>query len=124
MLHSLFLGHRPIFKNSSERENRGRTDIYEQDNAYIVHTEVPGLRQEDIEVSATANSIEIQAKRDFKIPEDFVTDGVKSRKTSFRRSFRFRNNLDEQNISAKVNNGLLEIKIPKKSAKRIPVSVT
>ena len=124
MLHSLFLGHRPIFQKSSERENYGRTDIYEQDDAYIVHTEVPGLRQEDIEVSATANSIEIQAKRDFKIPEDFVTDDVKSRNTSFQRSFRFRNNLDEQNISAKVNNGLLEIKIPKKSARRIPVSVS
>ena len=124
MLHSLFLGHRPVFQKSSERENRARTDIYEQDNAYIVHTEVPGLRQEDIEVSATANSIEIQAKRDFKIPEDFVTDSIKSRKTSFRRSFRFRNDLDEQNISAKVNNGLLEIKIPKKSARRIPVSVS
>merc|ERR1712078_116557 len=81
----------------------------------IVQTEVPGLRQEDIEVSATANSIEIQAKREFEIPKDFVTDDRNSRSISFRRSFRFRKNLDDQAISAKVNNGLLEIKLPKKN---------
>ena len=124
MLHSLFLGHRPIFQKSLEPSNRGRTDIYEQDDAYIVHTEVSGLRQEDIEVSATANSIEIQANRNFELPETFVTEDTKSRIISFRRSFRFRKNLDEQAISAKVNNGLLEIRLPKKSARKIPVSVS
>ena len=124
MLHSLFLGHRPIFQKPLDHANRGRTDIYEQDDAYIVHTEVPGLRQEDIEVTATTNSIEIQAKRDFELPEYFVTEDKKSRNISFRRTFRFRKNLDDKAISAKVNNGLLEIQIPKKSARRIPVSVS
>ena len=123
MLHSLFLGHRPIFQKSLDHANRGRTDIYEQDDAYIVHTEVPGLRQEDIEVTATANSIEIQAKREFELPESFATDDKKSRNISFRRSFRFRKNLDDKSISAKVNHGLLEIRLPKKSARKIPVSV-
>ena len=124
MLHSLFLGHRPIFQKSLEQDNRGRTDIYEQDDAYIVHTEVSGLRQEDIEVTATVNSIEIQAKREFELPKDFVTENRKSRDISFRRTFRFRKNLDDQGISAKVNNGLLEIKLPKKSARKISVSVS
>ena len=124
MLHSLFLGHRPIFQKPLDHANRGRTDIYEQDDAYIVHTEVPGLRQEDIEVTATTNSIEIQAKRDFEIPEDFVTEDKKSRNISFRRTFRFRKNLDDKVISAKVNNGLLVIRLPKKSARKILVSVS
>ncbi len=124
MLHSLFLGHRPIFQNPLVHVNRGRTDIYEQDDAYIVHTEVPGLRQEDIEVTATTNSIEIQAKRDFELPEYFVTEDKKSRNISFRRTFRFRKNLDDKAISAKVNNGLLVIRLPKKSARKILVSVS
>ena len=124
MLHSLFLGHRPIFQKPLDHANRGRTDIYEQDDAYIVHTEVPGLRQEDIEVTATTNSIEIQAKRDFELPEYFVTEDKKSRNISFRRTFRFRKNLDDKAISAKVNNGLLVIRLPKKSARKIPVSVS
>ena len=124
MLHSIFLGHRPIFQKSIKKENLARTDIYEQDDAYIVHTEVAGLRQEDIEVSATVNSIEIQANRNFELPDQFATEDRKSRSISFRRSFRFRKSLDDQAISAKVNNGLLEIRLPKKSARKIPVLVS
>merc|ERR1711916_122647 len=90
MLHSLFSGHRPIFQKSLDQANRGRTDIYEQDDAYIVHTEVPGLRQEDIEVTATVNSIEIQAKREFKLPEDFVTEDKNQEIYLFEDRFRFR----------------------------------
>jgi HSP20 family protein len=123
MLHSLLFGHRPFFHNVSEHSNRGKTDIYEQDDAYIVHTEVPGFRQEDIDVSATGNSIEIKAQRDIKFPQEFTTDDDSSKSISFQRSFRFRKSLDETSISAKVNHGLLEIHLPKKSATKIPVSV-
>ena len=35
-------------------------------------------------------------------------------------SFRFRKSLDDKSISAKVNHGLLEIRLPKRSARKIP----
>ena len=123
MLHSLLFGHRPFFQNTTEISHLGKTDIYEQDDAYIVHTEVPGLHQDDIEVSATNNSIEIKAHKDIEIPEEFVKDEENTRNYSSKRTFRFRKNLDENSISAKVNHGLLEIILPKKSARKIPITV-
>ena len=123
MLHSLLFCHRPFLHNLSEHSNRGKTDIYEQDDAYIVHTEVPGFRQEDIDVSVTGNSIEIKAEREVKTPEGFTTTDDSSNSISFHRTFRFRKSLDETSISAKVNLGLLQVHLPKKSARKIPISV-
>ena len=123
MLHSLLFGNRPIFQNTTEISHLGKTDIYEQDDAYIVHAEVPGLHQEDIEVSATNNTIEIKANKDIELPKSFVNDNKNTRNYSYKRTFRFRKTLDENAISAKVNYGLLEIILPKKSATKIPISV-
>lgn len=123
MPYSILFGQRPLFQNSTNRSNYGKTDIYEQPDAFILHIEVPGLCQNDIEVSATTNTLEIKANKEVQLPQQFATESKNSRTIAFHRTFRFGAAIDEENISAMVNNGLLEIRLPKQSPRKIAISV-
>merc|ERR1712054_518318 len=123
MLHSLICGHRPSFEPSINQSVQGRTNIYEQSDAFILQTEVPGLSQNDIEVSATENTIEIKANKEIDVPNDFTDKQTSTRKISFHKRYQFESILDDTAITAKVINGLLEIRLPKEKAKKIAVSV-
>lgn len=92
-----------------------KTNIVEQENAYIVSTEVPGLSKENISVTFEDDILKISTQvSDTKE----TTDGDKvihqERYLSNQsRSFRF-DNIDAENISAKYDNGILTLTLNKK----------
>ncbi len=91
-------------------------DIYEEDGNYVVEASVAGFDKEDIKVEAEDGSIIISATK--KEDEEDKTNKKYIRrerhfKSECQRAF-YLGDIDEDNIKASFNNGVLKVSVPKK----------
>ncbi|MDP3420503.1 MAG: Hsp20/alpha crystallin family protein [Thiobacillus sp.] len=95
-----------------------KLDLKENDNAYTVHADIPGVKKEDIHVSIDGNQISISAEmkmeKDVKEGEKVLRSERYSGKVA--RSFTLAHDVDETNAQAKYSDGVLELTLPKKVA--------
>jgi len=96
-----------------------RVDLSENDKEYLVSAEIPGAKKEDIRVAIDGNCVSISAevKKDF---EDKKADGGRTllRETcrgSVSRSFTLAQDVDDKGASAKLENGVLRLTLPKRA---------
>lgn len=93
-----------------------RVDIKENDEEYIVEADMPGVKKEEINVELNDDRLIIAVERNEEINEEKENYIRKERRSgSFCRSFYVENVKDDQ-ISAKFENGVLSIVLPKKEA--------
>jgi len=109
----------PFF--NQETASFGKANIFENDQTYLIEIEAPGFSKEDFSITATTNSLQIQANRTVEIPEGFNLHRQESQASSLKREFRFRRNINADTIEAKSNNGILSLHIPKKQVRLIEV---
>ncbi len=89
-------------------------EIEDKGKNYIVKAELPGIKKEDLDIDLDKNHITINAKKEEKQEEE-----NKSYKKSefkygeFSRTVYFQEEVDTENTEAKMENGILEITIPK-----------
>ena len=103
-----------------------RVDVKEDNDAYQVHAELPGVRKDDIHVSIDGPVVSISAERK---QEKEVKEGERVLRTEryfgkVSRSFQLGQEIDEAKASARFNDGVLELKLPKKAeaqAKRLTI---
>jgi HSP20 family protein len=95
-----------------------KMDVIETENGYLVHSEMPGVKKEDIDVAIEGNQVTITAevKREWE-----KNDGhrlVRSERYfgNVYRSFTLPAELDESACEAKFDNGVLELKLVQKAA--------
>ena len=88
-----------------------RTDIRETDDAYLLETEMPGVKKEDIELIRESDVLTIAVKASE--PEN-ANDYVRRERIygEMKRGFILKN-IDGATISAKLENGVLFITLPK-----------
>jgi HSP20 family protein len=104
-----------------------KLDVSENDKAYTVRAEVPGVTKEDIKVSVDHNHVTISAEMK-KQKETREGEKVLRRECysgSAYRSFVFDQDVNEGEIKAKYDNGVLMLTLPKKAggtARQIPVN--
>ncbi len=85
------------------------------DQYYEIHVELPGIEEDDIEVSTDNNVLMIKGERKFEREEEGKTYFFSERSYGqFQRSFRMPGDSDVGKISATYKDGLLIIKIAKK----------
>lgn len=88
-------------------------DIRETQNEYLVSAELPGIKKEDINLEYKDNTLIISAKRDEVISEE-KDNYIKRERTYGQISRAFHvENVDKEKISAKFENGELQIILPK-----------
>lgn len=118
---------RPVdFGKGSPETPEVRVDVKEDDKAYQVHAELPGVKKEDIHVDVDGAVVSISAERK---EEKEVKEGdrVLRRERYFgkvSRSFQLAQEIEDSQVVAKYNDGVLELTLPKKAAvqaKRITV---
>ncbi|AYH45192.1 Hsp20/alpha crystallin family protein [Azoarcus sp. DN11] len=94
-----------------------RVDVKEDNDAYEVHAELPGIRKEDIHVHIDGPVVSISAERK---QEKEVKEGERVLRTEryfgkVSRSFQLGQEIDEARSSARFNDGVLELSLPKKA---------
>ncbi len=96
-----------------------RVDIIENDKNMIVLAEMPGVKKEDVKVTVNEDNVLIikgEKKRDEKIEEKGEKCcylRVERNFGAFARSFVLPDNIKDDSISAKFDNGILEITLEK-----------
>lgn len=104
-----------------------RVDVKESDKQYEVHAELPGVKKEDIHVDIDGAIVAISAERKQEKEVKENGDRVLRAERYFgkvSRSFQLPQEIDEQSVVAKYNDGVLELTLPKKAAvqaKRIAI---
>ncbi|HVN34489.1 MAG TPA: Hsp20/alpha crystallin family protein [Casimicrobiaceae bacterium] len=95
-----------------------KVDVTEQDNAYVVKAEIPGVAKENIQVSIEGNQVTIGAevKRENEVKKgDRVLRSERYYGSAYR-AFTLPVEVDEAASNAKYENGVLELKLAKKPA--------
>ena len=117
---------RPVNLGAQDTVAKFRVDIAENDKAYTVHAELPGVKKDDINISVEGDEVAISAESK---TEKEVKDGERVLRTEryqgkLYRAFTLGTAVDETAVSAKFADGVLEVTLPKKaaaSAKRITI---
>ncbi|MCD7962803.1 MAG: Hsp20/alpha crystallin family protein [Rikenellaceae bacterium] len=92
------------------------TNVTENDKEFKLALSVPGYSKEDFKVHVDKNILTISAKKESKNEEKGENEKIlrqEFKSSSFRRSFTLPEDIDTENISAKQNDGILEIVFPK-----------
>ena len=92
-------------------------DVFENEDAFLVRADLPGVTSENVEVRFEQESLRIEARRD--IPDTSDT----SWRYDFRRAFKL-SGIDQDRITAEMKNGVLSLTLPKAESvkpRQIPV---
>ena len=89
------------------------TDIHESEDALTIAMEMPGVARDGVEVTLEKDVLEVTGQVDFS-----ACDGLESLYTEYRvghfaRRFSLSNRIDQRGISARVDNGVLHLRLPK-----------
>ena len=97
------------------RDNRMKCDIYEKDNKYYIEMEVPGFNKEDIDISLKEGYLTVKAEKKMSNEEKDENKKYLRKERNYIKTERSFNlgNIDEENIDASFENGVLKIEIPK-----------
>jgi len=103
-----------------------RMDVKEDDGAYVVQAEIPGVKKNDISVTINGNQVAITAevKREREDKEGEKILRTERYYGKVYRAFSLAQDVDEASAEAKYNEGVLELRLPKKAAvtaKKLPI---
>lgn len=119
---------RPFLREGMEIEPQIKMDVKEADGKYLVNAEIPGVNKNDIHVTIEGNRVSISAEVKKEKEEKEGEKVIRSERSygMASRSFTLADEVDQSQVQAKYNNGVLELTLPKKpgssSRKEIPIS--
>ena len=91
------------------------TDIIEKESGYELQIDLPGVKKEDIKIEMNKNLINISVSISKSSDEENKKYIRKERFTGeIKRSFNIGEDIDEDNINASFENGILYLNLPKK----------
>ena len=97
-----------------------RMDVKENDGAYMIRADIPGVKKDDIKVSVDGNVVSISAEVKQEKEEKQGERVIRSERYrgAVSRSFSLGQDVDESAAQAKYADGVLELTLPKKTGAR------
>lgn len=90
-------------------------DVKENKDGYVFRADLPGVREDDLDISLTGNRLTISGKREQEKHEQGDTYYASERSYgSFSRAFTLPDGTDAENVRADLKNGVLQVLVPKK----------
>ena len=92
-----------------------KVNVVEKDEAFYLEAETPGMTDKDISVEFNAGVLILKGHRE----QDSTTEKIdyniqEFTRQNFERSFRISNLVDSETVSAKMDQGILKVTLPKK----------
>jgi HSP20 family protein len=88
-------------------------DIEEQDNAYVIEAELPGVKKDDVNIELVSNELMITGEI-----KEREREGILRKRTRRIGRFEYRVRLPEQvdadNVQASLKDGVLSVRVPKR----------
>ena len=99
------------------------TDIYETDDALTVVMEIPGVQKKDMNIHIENDVLRIEGRVDFGHYEGLEPLYTEYNVGHFARAFTLSSKIDQQQITAKVEDGVLTLTL-KKAREAMPRRIT
>jgi HSP20 family protein len=99
-------------------------DIYETDSSYVIAIDLPGINREALEIDADDNRLIVKGTRVIDEPRQHRTERPRGK---FLRTFSVPASVDQSKIGAEYKDGVLQIRLPKRSepkTKKIDIKVS
>jgi HSP20 family protein len=119
---------RPMaFEGAPQTAQAIRIDVAEDEKAYTVHAEIPGVKKDDIHVTIDADQVAISAetRKEREVKEGERVLRAERHYGKVYRAFTLGQAVDDEKAVAKYADGVLELTLPKKavaSVKRLSVN--
>ena len=116
----------PMFPELERASFNPSFDVTETKDGYVFKADVPGVKQEEIEITTMGNRIQITGKRENE--QESKTDTVYTYERqygSFSRSFTLPDGADVEHAKSELKDGVLTLVVPKQvgaQAKKIAIS--
>jgi HSP20 family protein len=118
LLNLLFEDFMPMKKLGGGNVFTPAIDIKEEENKLLITTDLPGINKEDIEINLKEDMLEISAKTGKEKETEEEGYIRKEREhTHFYRAVRLPSSVKEEGSTAKIENGVLTITLPKMELK-------
>jgi HSP20 family protein len=94
-------------------------DVAENAQEIVVHAELPGMKQDDIDIELTGDTLTLRGERKFENEErkeNFVR--IERSYGRFQRSFTIATPIQHDKVTASYRDGILEIHLPKSEEQR------
>jgi HSP20 family protein len=85
-------------------------NVLDEENQFVLTAQVPGLKASDLTIQVLEDVVQIEGKYDQEQEEYLVRELPVG---SFRRVLRMPGEIEADKVEAKINNGLLTVKLPK-----------
>ena len=100
-------------------------DIYDSEEGLVLEADLPGVSLETLDLQIEDNKLTLFGRVRSKLPEDARPVHQEYSVGDFLRSFILSDNVDHERITAKLNNGVLRVELPRaeeSKPRRIQVS--
>ena len=89
------------------------TDIFESDDVLTIVMEMPGVDREDVDVNVENGVLRVEGRLDFSKYEGMQPVYTEYNVGHYRRSFSLSSKVDQDRISAQMQDGVLTLLLPK-----------
>ena len=99
-----------------------KTDVKETDEGYELAVDLPGLKKDEIHLDLQNGYLTISTQKNLEHKEEKHGKLLRQERYTgtMQRSFYVGDNLTEEDVQAKYEDGVLMVKLPKKEAKKVP----
>ena len=114
-------------KGYAEPQSEIRSDILEKDGAFYLLVDLPGMKKDQISIEVKGQEVLISGER--KVEDEFKTSNlikIERKYGNFQRLYSVPEEFIADQISAKFENGVLQVRIPKKVTAQVvkPKTIT
>ncbi|MCR5704736.1 MAG: Hsp20/alpha crystallin family protein [Eubacterium sp.] len=110
----------PAFKHRAPEFKKMNTDVKEVETGYEIDMELPGFKKEEVQAELKDGYLTISAEHKVEDKEE-KKDGKYIRQEryygKYQRSFFVGDQIEQEDVSAKFENGILQLFVPKKEVK-------
>ncbi|MCD5383503.1 Hsp20/alpha crystallin family protein [candidate division WOR-3 bacterium] len=97
-------------------------DLVEKKDHFLLRTEIPGIKKDDIDISVTDDTVTIKGETKREMEEKGDTYYITERSYgSFGRCIKLPQEADTRKVEAILKDGILELKIPKREVQKAKV---
>ena len=101
----------PVFNRTGDPASA--TEVEETSEAFLFRVDLPGVTRDDLTVSFSDGVLTVRAERRHEVPEGYALTRRERSRAAFERRLRFRTPLAAAEASARFDDGVLTITLPK-----------
>ena len=116
---------RRLYGRNAKREMK--TDVREKEDGYEIDMDLPGFKKDQVELTLENGYLTVTANKGFdKDEKDKQGRMIRQERYagSMQRSFYVGQNMTEEDVKARFEDGVLHLNLPKKDAKKVPEKKT